>query len=95
MGLPAQTASKPVRNTISVLVLTALFSNASFQTKVIIDQTGNRRSEDVEGEKAPGNKQQKHRFVVSTDVFCRRLQCNVPGLINNYFYNASMGPPPV
>ena len=40
------------------------------QSKVIIDQTGNRRSEDVEGEKAPGNKQQKHRFVVSTDVFC-------------------------
>ena len=38
-------------------------------------QTVNRRSEDVEGEKAPGNKQQKHRFVVSTDVFCRRLQC--------------------
>jgi hypothetical protein len=29
----------------------------------------------VEGEMAPGNKQQKHRFVVSTDVFCRRLQC--------------------
>jgi hypothetical protein len=29
----------------------------------------------VEGEKAPGNKQQKHRFVVSTDVLCKRLQC--------------------
>ena len=39
--------------------------------QVIIDQTGNRRSEDGKVERAPRNKQQKHMFVVSTDVFCR------------------------
>ena len=43
--------------------------------KVVIDQTGNRRSEDGEVERAPGNRQQKHMFVVSTDMFCKRLQC--------------------
>ena len=40
-----------------------------------IHQTGNRRSEDGEVERAPGNRQQKHMFVVSTDMFSKRLQC--------------------
>jgi hypothetical protein len=59
-------------------------SNTSFK-KVVIDQTGNRRSEDGEVERAPGNRQQKHMFVVSTDMFCKRLQCiyelNLRGLV--------------
>jgi hypothetical protein len=41
--------------------------------KVVVDQTGNRRSEDGEVERAPGNGQQKHIFVVSTDVFCTKI----------------------
>ena len=31
--------------------------------KVVVDQTGNMRSEDGEVERAPGNRQQKHMFV--------------------------------
>jgi hypothetical protein len=53
------------------------------QSKVIIDQTGNRRSEDVEGEKAPGNKllvSNKSTGLSSARMYFKKKSCEEPKL---------------